>query len=77
MSNRLQLLVPPELDAALKKAAKRARLSKGEWVRRAIEAALRQETKAPGSAVDRLAAIGAPTGDIGEMLKDIERGRGS
>jgi hypothetical protein len=77
MSNRLQLLIPADLDAALKKAAHRARVSKGEWVRRAIEAALQQETRTPGSAVDRLAAIGAPTGDIDEMLRDLDKGRGA
>ena len=40
MSNRLQVLVPPGLDRRLRKAAERARVSKGEWVRRAIERAL-------------------------------------
>ncbi len=76
MSHRLQLLVPADLDAALKKAARRAQLSKGAWVRRAIEAALRQEGKRPGSAVDRLAALGAPSADIDEMLLEIDKGRG-
>jgi hypothetical protein len=59
----------------MRKAASRARMSKGEWVRRAIEAALRQEGKDGSSAVDRLAAIGAPTGGIDEMLREIDRGR--
>ena len=67
--------MPPELDAAMRKAASRARISKGEWVRRAIEAALRQEGPGRGTAVDRLAAIGAPTGGIDEVLREIDRGR--
>ena len=75
MSHRLQVLVPPELDAAIRKAASRARVSKGEWVRRAIEGALRQEGREGASAVDRLAAIGAPTGGIDEILREIDRGR--
>jgi hypothetical protein len=33
MSHRLQVLIPPELDAKLAKAAQRGRVSKGEWVR--------------------------------------------
>ena len=40
MSHRLQVLIPESLEARLAKAAQRRRLSKGEWVRRAIEQAL-------------------------------------
>jgi hypothetical protein len=70
------VLIPLKMDAVLRKAAQRARLSKGEWVRRAIELALRQERgRAAGGAVDRLATIEAPTANIGEMLKEIEKGR--
>ena len=36
MSYRLQVLIPEELNAQLQKAAKRIRISKGEWVRRAL-----------------------------------------
>lgn len=72
------MLIPADLDAVLRKAAKRARVSKGEWVRRAIELALRQEGKRSlGGSVDRLAMIDAPTADIGEMLQEIEKGRGT
>ena len=73
MSYRLQVLIPEEMDAVLRKAAKRARVSKGEWVRRAIEAALRRSRE--DQAVDRLAALGAPTADIDRMLGEIEKGR--
>jgi hypothetical protein len=77
MSSRLQILVSPELEARLTKAAQRGRLSKGAWVRKAIEMSLASETSAPGKdSLARLAALGAPTADIDGMLEDIERGRG-
>jgi len=44
MSNRLQVLVPPSLDRRLRKAAEWARVSKGEFVRQAIQRALATST---------------------------------
>jgi hypothetical protein len=75
MSHRLQVLIPESLDARLEKAAQRRRLSKGEWVRQAIERAL---TEGPRTAdpLDRLESLGAPTADIEQMLAEIEAGRG-
>lgn len=74
MSHRLQILIPPSLDARIRKAAARSRVSKGEWVRRAIERAL-----ADGPTLEkplrRLASLGAPTGDIDQMLNEIDAGR--
>jgi hypothetical protein len=74
MSHRLQVLVPASLDARIRKAAQRTRLSKGEWVRRAIERALRAD-RAPADPLDELASLGAPTADIEQMLAEIEAGR--
>jgi hypothetical protein len=77
MSYRLQVLIPPSLDAQLRKAAQRSRVSKGAWVRRALEESLRG-TSADRSGTDpvaRLAAIKAPTPDIEQMLAEIEAGR--
>jgi len=74
MSNRLQVLVPPGLDARIRKAAQRGGLSKGEWVRRALERELSGERVAPDP-LERLAALGGPTGDIEQMLAEIEAGR--
>jgi len=77
MSHRLQVLIPEPLDRQVSKAAQRAGISKGEWVRRALEAALRpgrQVAERPDP-LDRLGALGAPTADIDEMLADIDRGR--
>ena len=62
------------MDARITKAAQRGRVSKGEWVRRAIESALEDHTKTPDPLV-RLAGLGAPTADIDQMLAEIEAGR--
>ena len=75
MSHRLQVLIPESLEARLAKAAQRRRLSKGEWVRRAIEQALTEGPREPAPPA-RLAALGGPTADIGQMLAEIEAGRG-
>jgi hypothetical protein len=75
MSSRLQVLIPPGLDRRLRKAAERARVSKGEFVRRAIERALADPHDAPDP-LARLAGLGAPTGDIDQVLAEIEAGRG-
>ena len=67
MSHRLQVLIPEDLDMQLRKAAQRSRVSKGEWVRRA----LRQSV----DPVARLASLNAPTADIEQMLSEIVCGR--
>ncbi|MBM4247718.1 MAG: ribbon-helix-helix protein, CopG family [Deltaproteobacteria bacterium] len=73
MSNlRLQVLIPPSLDARLRKAAQRSRQSKGEFVRRAIERALDEPHD---DALTKLARLGGPTADIEQMLSEIEAGR--
>jgi hypothetical protein len=75
-SHRLQVLVPESLQRRIVKAAQRSRLSTGAWVRKAIERHLADD-RAAGDPLDRLKALGAPTGDIDRMLADIEAGRGS
>lgn len=77
MSQRLQVLVPAELDARLRKAAERSRMSKGQWVRRAIEESLVRNAKgrAPSDPLARLSELKAPTADIEQMLAEIEAGR--
>jgi hypothetical protein len=74
MSHRLQILVPEALDRRIRKAAHRNRLSAGAWVRQAIERALQDNHR--GDPLDQLARLGAPTGDIDQMLAEIEAGRG-
>ena len=72
---RLQVLIPGGLDARIRKAAQRSRMTKGEWVRHAIERAL-SEGSGHTDALDKLSRLGAPTGDIDQMLAEIEAGRG-
>jgi predicted transcriptional regulator len=74
MSKRLQILVPDELDARLRKTAARRGMSVGAWVRRAIEDAFGRERTT--DALEELAALNAPSGDIDQMLREIEAGRG-
>lgn len=73
-SHRLQVLVPPALEMRIRKAAVRRKMSKGEWVRRAIEKAL-AEPDGQSDALGRLEKLAAPTADIDEMLAQIEAGR--
>jgi hypothetical protein len=71
------VLIPPQLDARISKAAQRSRVSKGEWVRRALRESLARPAKG-GVASDplvRLGSLGAPTADIQQMLSEIEAGR--
>lgn len=74
MSHRLQVLIPEPLDAAIRKAAQRRRLSKGAWVRGAIERALSDE-RSGDDPLARLSSLGAPTADPEQMLEEIEVGR--
>lgn len=76
MSSRLQILVPEALDGEVRKAAERARLPMGAWVRRAIEEKLEREAaQLPADPLGALGELGAPTGDIETMLAEIEAGR--
>ena len=75
MSYRLQILIPEGLEARVRKASQRSRLSKGAWVRRAIEHALADGRVVPDP-LEKLATLGAPTADVEQMLAEIEAGRG-
>jgi len=77
MSHRLQVLIPEPLEEQIRKAAQRTGVSKGEWVRRAIEEALGHSTggKPYRDPLRELAGLQAPTGDIQSMLAEIEAGR--
>jgi hypothetical protein len=74
-SHRLQVLIPEALQKRVRKAAQRSRMSAGAWVRQAIEREL-ASGKPNVEALDRLRSLGAPTGDIDQMLSEIEAGRG-
>lgn len=76
MSHRLQVLIPPELDTQIDKAAQRSRVSKGEWVRRALKASLRRGgSGSKTNPVERMAALGGPAADIDQILAEIDAGR--
>jgi hypothetical protein len=78
MSKRLQVLLPDQEMTDIQRLAKRERLTLGEWVRRALREAREQkpandsETKL--KAVRRGAELSFPTGDMEQMLSEIERG---
>ena len=79
MSTRLQIVMSDTEAASLRHVARRAGLTVSEWARRALRAAYdAQAGPSPRSrldALDRALACNHPTGDISEMLTDIERGR--
>jgi hypothetical protein len=77
MSHRLQVLISLEMDTQLREAARRSRMSKGEWVRRVLQESLRRPAKDRTSSdpLVRLESLGAPTGDIDRMLSEIDCGR--
>jgi ABC-type cobalamin transport system ATPase subunit len=77
MNHRLQVPISAELDAQLEKAVWRSRVSKGEWVRRALQESLRHVNKNRGAAdpVARLALLNGPVADIDSLLAQIEAGR--
>ena len=75
MSHRLQGRIPESLNARIRKAAARGRLSKGAWVRLAIERTLSAPPSEPDP-VARLSSLGGPTGDVDQMLAEIAAGRG-
>ena len=79
MSTRLQVVVSEEEMSSLRQAARRTGLTVSEWARRALRRA-RDEQAGPTAesrlrALERALACNHPTGDIDEMLADIERGR--
>ena len=77
MSHRLQVLIPEEMDRLITKAAKRVRISKGEWVRRVLEAGLRPPMQvAEGrDPLERLESLEAPTGNVADMVAEVDQGR--
>jgi hypothetical protein len=74
-SYRLQVLIPEGLQRRVRKAAQRSRMSTGAWVRQAIERQLLDD-KPAADPLERLRGLGAPTGDIEQMLAEIDAGRG-
>jgi len=78
MTKRMQVLLEDGEYRRLQRLAKRHHRTLAEWVRQALRAASREEPDGdPGKklAVVREAAThGYPSGDIGQMLEEIEAG---
>lgn len=78
MSKRLQVLLPDTEMSEIQRLAKRENLTVGEWVRRVLREARASrpviDTETKLKAVRRGAKYSFPTGDIEQMLSEIERG---
>lgn len=78
MSKRLQVSLPEEEMSEIQRLAQLDRVPVGEWVRRALrEARAHKPVNDPDAkltAIRRGAEFSFPTGDIEQMLSEIERG---
>jgi hypothetical protein len=79
MSKRLQVILEDDELAEIQRAARRSHMTSSEWVRQALRKARRAE---PGSdlkkkleSLQRAGQQNFPTGDIDQMLAEIEKGR--
>jgi len=81
MTKRLQVLLEDDELAEIRRAARRQRLSVAEWVRSALRRARASDAGRPAAEKLRALHTGAkhefPTGEIDELLADIERGHGA
>jgi len=78
MSTRLQVILDDREMADIRRTAKRERLTVAEWVRRALRTA---RQRVPASTADKKVQViraaakhSFPTGDIDQMLSEIEAG---
>lgn len=78
MTTRLQVLLEDDEFAEIRRVAKRHRMTVAEWVRQALRRARRDESSSDPKrklAAVREASRGEyPTGDIQQMLTEIEGG---
>jgi hypothetical protein len=76
MTTRLQVLLPDDEIAEIRRVAKRHRLTVAEWVRQALRQARRDESvidpRRKLAAVREAARGDYPTADIQQMLTEIE-----
>lgn len=79
MSKRLQVILDIREYKSFQQIARETGLSLGEWVRQALrrtaEGFSRKRPQAKLKAIAKARRHGFPTGDIGDILVDIERGR--
>jgi hypothetical protein len=80
VSKRLQIVVPDDEYRAITRAARRRGKPVSQIVRESLKRTLSEEADDDPerriAAVLRFARFVGPTGDIEEILADIERGRG-
>ncbi len=80
MSKRLQVLLQDSELRQIQRLARAQRMTVAEWVRQALRVACRRE--AIGDAAKKVGVVRAaarhafPTGDMGQILSEIERGYG-
>lgn len=75
-SKRLQLLIPEAMEIRLRRAAERDRVSRGAWVRQAIDERLERVVgPVPEDPLAELRRLNGPTSDIAVMIGEIEAGR--
>jgi hypothetical protein len=78
VSTRLQVLIEDAELREIQRLARSQHMTVAEWVRQALRAARRREPL--GDSRKKLEAVRAatrhafPSGDIGQMLEEIERG---
>ena len=81
MSKRLQVLLDERELRAVQRVARASHLTVAEWVRQTLRTAYQREPTQPTArklaALERASKHSFPTGDIDEMLSDIERGYSS
>lgn len=77
MAKRLQVLLDEAEYLEIRRAAERERMSIAEWVRQSLRSARRSEAERVSTKLRALADAVAhdfPTGDIEEVLGDIDAG---
>ena len=78
MSKRLQVLIEEKEWAEIQRAARAHRITIAEWVRQALRAARRRQPQRDSEkklkAIRAAARHSFPTGDIEQMLAEIEQG---
>jgi predicted ATPase len=81
MAKRLQVILPDPDYKEIQRVARSRHMSLAEWVRQALESARRQEPlSSAGKKLDsvRIAAQHEfPSGDVEDMLAEIEAGYGA
>lgn len=81
MSKRLQVLLDEEEYEEIQSAARRQRMTVAEWVRQGLRKVRAGESSKTVEerleVVERASGYNFPSGDIDQILADIDRGRSS